>query len=179
MKHYFRKSDIDTHSQSYYGKEYPAINVKCYSRFGGNITAEELHCDETTLEKALEYAWDSSTSQFWDCVQDTVEYYFPKYSVKVYSAGRSSGWVTVEGLPEIESWDAILVSAWGRLENSIKKEIAYLCSKEKVTVDITANRWNEAGAEMYNFVGRKDGNNMCIVDLKNAAIQAGFAPVIR
>src|SRR5260221_11426319 len=35
-------------------------------------------------------------------------------SAKVYSTGRQGGWAVVEGLPDIESWDAIMLSKWSR-----------------------------------------------------------------
>jgi len=39
--------------------------------------------------------------------------------VQVYSEGRSGGWLVVEGLGEVEEWDAIDVSRWARFQRGV------------------------------------------------------------
>jgi hypothetical protein len=34
--------------------------------------------------------------------------------VKVYSEGRCGGWAIVDGLPDFESWDAVLLARWAK-----------------------------------------------------------------
>lgn len=164
----FKKTDIETRYEC--GCEYPVINVKCYS-FGGDLTAEKLNCSEETFQKAMEYAWDSACEQFWEEIQDMVQSLFcdePKCGiVKVFQAGRSGGWLVVnEGLPPIEEWDAIMVSRWGYLTREVGRQIDYFRNEEIVKDSIISNRWNEDGAEQYNFMDTKARETKCLVDIK-------------
>lgn len=43
-----------------------------------------------------------------------------KYHVNVYSAGRSGGWLVVDGLPDIDEWDAIALGRWRRFDAAIR-----------------------------------------------------------
>lgn len=52
-----------------------------------------------------------------DFVQDTI--YEP--AVKVWSAGRQGGWLVVDGLPGVESWDAIELARWARFAKSVEQ----------------------------------------------------------
>ena len=54
----------------------------------------------------------------WEMVQDDADEifgvsYMPDL-IRVYSAGRSGGWCVVEGLPDVESWDAIALARWAK-----------------------------------------------------------------
>ena len=46
--------------------------------------------------------------------------YQPEAVVKVYSDGRSGGWLVVHGLPDVESWDAIDLGRWAKFEKMIR-----------------------------------------------------------
>jgi hypothetical protein len=39
---------------------------------------------------------------------------------KVWSAGRSSGWCVVDGLPDVDSWDAIALGRWARFARDVR-----------------------------------------------------------
>lgn len=175
MKRY-TKNDVRTHSDS--GPERPAVRVKCDSFALGLDVAGEFSCDDATAKKALEYAWTSHCEQFWEQAQETAEFHLGK-GVTIYSEGRSSGWLVVDGLPDLESWDAIQLTKWAKFERSILAEVAYLSSAEQVRDSITANEWAKPGAEQYNFIDRADGSTACIADLKAQAAEAGFSAVIR
>ena len=41
------------------------------------------------------------------------------YHVNVYSAGRSGGWLVVDGLPDIDTWDAIDLGVWRRFDKAV------------------------------------------------------------
>lgn len=176
------KNDIEI----YYDRDFrggrPSIGVKNFS-FGRGLTAEILGCSEETFDKAINYAFECSQQQFWEDAQETANYCLqekgPFYHPKVYSAGRSGGHLIVDGLDTVEGWDAIKVSAWNRFEAAILASIKYRCDAEQVEEDIRANRWNEDGAELYNFSDLKDGRSICISEMKTQAKTAGFAPVIR
>lgn len=121
----FRKADIQRHTDGGYGTFYPAVNVKVYHfPTVEQVQAEWPDVDEKTAEKALEFAYESSCEIFWEYWQDKAgdvenglygspEYsYFPGYNnrLMVYSAGRSGGWLIVQGLPPVEEWDAVMVA---------------------------------------------------------------------
>jgi len=77
-------------------------------------------------------------------------FYFPQYGrdyrehkIKVYSAGRSGGWLVVEGLTPIDTWDAIDLAHWRHFERGVKRDIEYATSLENVIDMIESNDWIE------------------------------------
>lgn len=170
-----RKSDIETRYE--YGRRVPAVNVKVYNVPSTNVVIERFGCDEKTAEQALSYSHDSQQQIFWEDIHAVVLDIFGSHA-KAYSAGRSGGWLVVNGLPDIESWDAIAVGRWAKLCKYCRDEIAYRTSAEAMLEDIEANQWAKPFAEQYNFVDTATGPK-CIADLKAEAISAGFGPVVR
>lgn len=171
----FKKSDIET--RYYHGKVYPCVNVKAYHFPLPGLVESEFGCDERTAERALEYAFECACETFWECVGDDVANFLPRAKGH-HQDGRSGGWLCVEGLPPVEEWDAIAVSAWGRFERAVKETIAELTSDETTLSMIRANEWFKPRSERLNFVVAKDGKPTCIADMKAAAIAAGFGPVV-
>ena len=169
-----KKSQIQFHSDGFGRPAHPAVNVKCRHWPRASDIASRLSCTEGQADKASQFAYESACENFWEQIQDTAEYYLGK-SVKVYSEGRSSGWLVIHDLPDVDGWDALRVSAWDRFAKAVAADIAYRCQLDTVCESIEANQWHKDGAELYNFVG--DG--VCIADMKQQAIAAGFAPVIR
>ena len=163
----FRKADIETHSERFHGRK-PAVNVKVYNYPNTSKVVDAFKCSEPVASKALEYAFESAQQRFWEDVQDVARDIFgPR--VKVYSEGRSGGWLIVEGINEdVESWDAIAVAKWGRLVKWCQEEIESLTSWECVHEDIEANEWAKEGAELYNYMDLKDGRIVTMSELKNA-----------
>lgn len=169
-----KKADVEFHSDR--GAARPAINVKCHA-FGRGLTADALNCDDRTFEQACQFAFKQASERFWEDVQAEAQELFP--GCKVYGEGRQGGWLVVHGLPDVETWDAIMLGKWARLARWCEREIAYLSGADAVREDIEANRWNEPGAEGYNFVDKRDGQTVCLSELKAQAIAAGFGAVIR
>ena len=52
----------------------------------------------------------------WDTAEDTARDVLCNNRVKVWSEGRSGGWAVVDGLPDIDDWDAIMLARWRRFE---------------------------------------------------------------
>ena len=172
-----KKQDIEVYRMC--AGSLPSINVKVNS-FGRGLTPEKLGCSESQFEKAMEYAFTMSQEQFWEDAQDVAKHHLDKFgNIEVHSAGRSGGHLVVSGLPVIKSWDAILVSAWGRFVDNIEADIKLRRSDEVVEEDIRSNHWNEERAELYNFIDKKDGSTIIISQEKAKAIAAGFGNVIR
>lgn len=165
ISHHYNKSDVETHTEGYYGRGYPAVNVKVYHFPRAFKAIEHFHCTEEQAEKALEYAWNMAQTDFWEDAPNIAIDIFGK-GIKVYSAGRSGGWLIVQGLDDIEYWDAVALAKWHKFEKAIKEAVKWYTSEEKVYEDIDANRWAEEGAEQYNYVEFKDGHSECVVDLK-------------
>ena len=164
----YSKANVDTHSDGYGRRQRPAINVKVYHYPTTSKVEDAFKCSEHVASEALTYAFESAQQRFWEDAQDVARDIFGKH-VKVYSEGRSGGWLIVDGINEdVESWDALAVSEWGRLVKWCEREIQFLTSWDYVKEDIEANRWAEDGAEAYNYIDRKDGRTECLVDLKNA-----------
>lgn len=124
MKRY-NKNDVKLYGESYQSAR-PSVNVKCY-HFGTGLSETDFGCSEETFNKAMEYAFDSICQQFWDDMQEEAEYYFGK-GVKVYSAGHSGGHLIVEGLSDVETWDAIELTKWYRFEKAALDEVKYVSS---------------------------------------------------
>lgn len=163
-----RKDDIEV-----YGG-HPSVNVKCYAKWGlTDAIAERFHCSEETAEKALEYAWESETESFWESWtdKDELSYYFPGYQIEVYGEGRQGGHLTVHGLPDVDSWDAIMVSRWARFAKSIREDIDYRTSAETLGDAIEVNQWAVDGAERFNFL-EVNGHTFTMPEVK-AAEKAG------
>jgi hypothetical protein len=174
-----RKADIETRSHNRgYPPFYPTINVKVYS-LGLSVDAltTKYGCDDDTAEQALTFAFESQQQQFWEQAEELARDIFGSH-VKVYSSGRSSGWLIVRNLPDLESWDAVEVGKWSKFARLIAADIKWRTSAETLADDIEANEWCKVGAERYNFVDTSNGPT-CIADLKAAAREAGFGPVIR
>ena len=75
---------------------------------------------DAAYESALEVGWmhlsDDAVNVFGD-------------RTKVYSVGRSGGWCVVEGLPPVETWDALLLGKWTRFAKYAEqttRDIPYL-----------------------------------------------------
>jgi len=163
----YRKADIDTWA-AFNHRRVPAVKVKVYHYPTTSKVEDAFNCSESVASQALQFAFESAQQRFWEDVQDVARTIFGKH-VKVYSEGRSGGWLIVDGINEdVESWDAIAVSRWGRLAKWCEREIEFLTSWDYVREDIEANRWAEEDAEAYNFVDLPDGRSECLVDLKHA-----------
>lgn len=160
-----KKDDVQFHLEGFGRRARPAVNVKVYRL---PVKVEDVQkrfgCDEDTAEKALQFAFDSRQQMFWEDVQGIAEDCLGK-GVKVYSEGRSGGWLVVEGLPAFDSWDAVQLGKWASFTASVAEVIKGYTDKEMLLDDIEANRWAEPGAEAYNFKDTEAGT-ICIVDEK-------------
>lgn len=168
-KHY-TKDCVEFHNESY-RDSYPAVNVKVYhfptvyqiiDKIPELKDMEDQDKAETLAEQAGEYAFNAMCEIFWnENAQMIADDHFPEH-VKVYSEGRSNGWLVVHGLKDFSEWDAIDLRRWQGFENAIKAEVKYLTSLDYVVDDIVANQWYLPYAEEFNFYDGKDGQIHCI-----------------
>ena len=174
----YKKSDVTFHGE-YMRRGYPAVNVKCRDWPTAVEIAKRLGCSEELAQKASELAYESAVEQFWHYRAPAVAEDRLGKEVEIFSEGRSSGWLVVHDLPEIEEWDAPQLAKWHSFENGIEELMRDLGSLDTVCREIEENKWHLDGAELYNFVEQKDGSHVCIAELKRDAIEAGFGAVVR
>ncbi len=79
----------------------------------------------------------------------------------------------------VDEWGSRLVTKWNKFQCLCEELIKDLTNPAYLLEEIEANRWNEPGAEQYNFLERADGATVCISEMKAQAIEAGFGPVVR
>lgn len=173
----YSRDDVETHAE-HYRPARPAVNVKVRHFPGTDEIAERFGCNEKTAERAGQFAFEAACGIFWEDVEGTAKDVFGT-AVRVWSEGRSGGWAVVDGLPDVEGWDAIQLGKWRRFETWCKKTVRWLTSKESVMETIESNRWAEKGSEAYNFIEKEDGESVCVVDLKKKARDAGLGAVVR
>ncbi len=168
----YTKDDVQLHYER--GKGSPAVNVKVYGPYLAGKVQDRFGCSEEVAEKALGFAFDSACRRFWEeDAQDLADHYFAKYGkVKVYSEGRSSGWLVTYDLPDVEEWDGVLLNRWALFAKAIRQAVDWLNSWEYVEEEIAANRWAEDGAHEYNFAEKSDGSTVCLVDVCPCCLRA-------
>jgi|GEM_PF-5438891 len=165
------------HSDRACWPSHPAINVKVWSFGSGLDLVKQFNCSEEQSEHALAYAWNLARNRFWEDAYEIVQEIFP--GSKMYQEGRSGGWLTVHGLPDVNKWDAVTFAKWSSLQKRIKMLLADVCQNELILDDIEANKWYLEGAEEFNFIDLADGKVVCLAEMRQEAIAAGFGPVVR
>jgi hypothetical protein len=159
----YRREDIDTHGIGYYGRSLPAVNVKVYK---GPLDLDDATWETVRSEAGVDQRFDREwvetnvsdslmDSLFWDTcqwnfeqIETDAEEIFGAYGVTVHHEGRSGGWAVVEGLPDIDEWDAILIAKWGKFERWAKLIAADVPYSMLVGIAINEFQvWAEADAE--------------------------------
>lgn len=136
----YTKNDVETHSASYYAPYYPAVNVKVRN-FPTYKIQDHYNLTDEQAEELCNIAFEAAQEFFWYDIAPMIADDKFDDNVKIYSAGRSSGWLIVDGLPPIESWDAVILAKWRSFENAIKAEVKFRTSAETLIDDIDANGW--------------------------------------
>lgn len=129
-----RKADIDLYYD--HGTEYPSVNVKVYesiqsvdlplveglyknpgdtewqeARTHDLFTHDWLSNHEQDLGLAFDSAFEWACRDGFEMVEFLAKEMFGDH-VHAWSVGRSGGHLIVDGLPDVETWDAIAVSRW-------------------------------------------------------------------
>jgi hypothetical protein len=130
----YTRDDVQTHGSL------PAVNVKVYKTLHdawSTFVREEKpdprftldwieeHVSETELDSAfwMTCEHESEYLRDWATSTDKDDSLFPDDRLRLWHEGRSSGWIVVSGLPEIEEWDAVRLARWRRFER-IARNIA-------------------------------------------------------
>lgn len=130
---------MDTHSD-YFGPRRPAVSVKVYTtirdafpqfakderpdpRFTLDWIEENISDDHLDAVFWNTCEWEFECLDSWATGRDD-DPLFPDDDVSLSREGRSGGWVVVDGLPEIEDWDAIRLARWRKFERIARESAA-------------------------------------------------------
>lgn len=124
-----KKSDIQLHSDGCGRPGRPAINVKVrgsgldvQARGWKNFREQNPDAPErfnqawlesNVADETQEFFWSDTCTQGFELAEEVAKELFGGH-VKVYSEGRSGGWLIVDGLPDVEHWNGSMVAKWGR-----------------------------------------------------------------
>ena len=139
----YTKQCVETHSAGGIGGPYyPAVNVKVY---GCDVDLDKIMarygCTEKEAQEALNIAWECACEDFWNMdALDNAENLFGAHA-KVFSAGRSSGWLIVEGIGFPDDWDGVQLHRWATFEKYIKQDVDSRSDDDSLLESIEANRW--------------------------------------
>lgn len=140
----YTKENVQFHRIGYSGYRLPAVNVKCYTFPDADKIAAHYSKDaeDSEVEKVMEWLFESEQESFWELAKYDAEEIFGK-QIKVYSEGRSGGWLVVEGLKDFENWDAIDLAKWRKFERWMKGNIPTNTQAwiESMIETIDANEW--------------------------------------
>ena len=145
----YTKQCVETHGAGGIGGPYyPAVNVKVY---GCDVDTDKIvsryACTEAEAQEALNIAWEQARVVFWHWnAPDDAENVFG-HGAKVFSAGRSDGWLIVEGIGFPEDWDGVQLHKWAVFEKYIKQAVDGCSDDEALLESIYANRWAGPTAE--------------------------------
>lgn len=121
-----RKDDVTFHAEMWRTAR-PAVNVKVWARVDSEEAIGAARREDSSLdprfeawyreglerESFAESYWSFAIETGWEYLQSLAEDVFGP-GVNVYSEGRSGGWAVVDGLPDFESWDAVMLGRWAR-----------------------------------------------------------------
>ncbi len=171
----YKKTDIRVHRARLYAADVPAVNVKVRKSLYPVVEAvmERWSVTKELAEKAVDLAFCTHQEQFWEYWGDesNINEYFPGNYAKVYSAGRSGGWLEVHNLKDLEYWDAIDVMRWYRFQRDVLLDVEYHTSKEVLLESIDSNDYYKPYSSQYNFVQRADGTSFCLADARQDVIE--------
>lgn len=140
----YSRDDVQMHSDGFRPGR-PAVNVKVYGGLSdgfdawaklapadhGDVPVEftEDWVREHVTEEALDgWFWDTCSFEF-EMIQQDAEEVLGVTDKQVWQEGRSGGWVVVDGLPDLEDWDAVHLAKWRRFEKwarAIAADVPYL-----------------------------------------------------
>ena len=132
----FRKCDIVYHCDGY-GPSRPAVNVKIHGS-GLEVRAQGMRAfreDAPDADPRFTWEWidvnvpEDAHSDYWQfacelgfehAVQLAQEIFGP---IECFLEGRSDGWfVTDYTAEDVETWDAIMVTKWGRFAKACREQ---------------------------------------------------------
>lgn len=135
MKSYTR-DDVSMHGVGYGGRVLPAVNVKVYKNVTREIV-EQVNREDGYAADGPDLEWVEGrledSPDWFDIACENESEYLREWGVELFAEvghrvtiwheGRQGGWLVVDGLPDLEEWDAILLAKWRKFER-IARDIA-------------------------------------------------------
>lgn len=134
-----RRDDVDI---SYHNgtRGRPMVNVKVHGQWDLLSLAEKHRADfpdtrfvgwleSDRAKRSMDAAWESACEQGYEQAEQDAQEVFDFNTVKCWTAGRSGGWLVVEGLPDVDTWDAIMLGKWARfakMARALADDVPYL-----------------------------------------------------
>lgn len=138
----YSRADVATHCDRGWQAR-PAVNVKLHAwpdPFTDDLLASVAReCgaspadfvawwrshDDDALSELIDgrdcYGWSYfAASDGFDMAQEDADLIFDRYTVKVWQEGRMGGWLVVDGLPDLNEWDAVMLGKWRRFERYVR-----------------------------------------------------------
>lgn len=134
----YAKKDVQFHSDGNGKGLRPAVNVKYNPPYMIDKVAKAFAITEENAEKQLGEMYEVLTQCFWNDVAQELATEHLGSDAKVYSEGRSNGWLVVDGLEPFEKWDAVQVSKWHKFEAEVHDFVKYYCKVENVIGELKA-----------------------------------------
>lgn len=88
--------------------EWTGLRMEIADGFSAEWIAE--HVDDRTVDAF----WQAACEDGLELAQTDADEVFGDHSVRCELDGRSGGWLIVRGLPDVETWDAVMVAKWSR-----------------------------------------------------------------
>lgn len=153
------KADVQIHIDGYAGPGVPAFNVKM-RRYVDDLPESEwadVRADLGLTATDFGWAWcqahmtieeiqrwtDEAATGNYDAFAEQITETFPGATCN--TEGRSGGWVIVNGLPDIESWDAVMLAKWRKLDRiadeyvaDVPRETAWLIGANRYEAELSA-----------------------------------------
>jgi hypothetical protein len=137
----YSRDDVETHTTGYYGPSLPAVNVKVYARTPAFPVVDAPGVSEEWYDayaEQNEWLFDAACEGGRESIEMNAEEIFGAH-VKVWFEGRSGGWAVVDGLPDLDEWDAVQLGKWRRFEKWAKQEAASV--PEQMVILAYFNGW--------------------------------------
>lgn len=161
---YTRKS-VQTHFDG--GRSAPAVNIKCHlygpdddaftddllTTVGANHAGDgpgflawwrdpETWGDTDRYPSMFSCWFDAAAEEAFDYFREYAAECFPDYAAKVWQEGRSGGWAVVEGLPELDCWDAVMLARWRHFERLVAWHAEEPNAAEAIAILVAINPYD-------------------------------------
>lgn len=147
----YSKRSVTFHADGF-GPGRPAVNVKIHQSVWDERNLHNCEDPEFTLEWVqIHMSGDDVDGWFWIACRDGIRYaeedaqeIFGDH-VKVYTEGRSDGWLVVEGIDDFEDWNAAYLAKWRRFEKVCETYTRHVPSETFRLIELNVFApWKEA-----------------------------------
>ena len=111
----------------------PVVDVKVYDWPPVSQFVAWFGCTEELAEGVSQWVYETARNDFWGWyLSDVLDDVLGEYDATAYATGRSGGWVVVDGLPPVDTWDAVMLGRWRRFEKMLKEAVEWYSSSGRI-----------------------------------------------